>query len=165
MAALKTINPIWMNTVFALIAGFVLNNSFQDCQGLLLLLVSSWAKSIRIIYYIKYQVIFQAMRTKNNVWKSLCWRKMRNLTHSNVWFSGVCIFWAIFDLSLNCTFHFRDGHTESREFLDKRHGTPWTEGRREKARESMKAAWTDERREAMSERIKKIRSEKKWPNP
>jgi hypothetical protein len=40
MAALKTINPIWMNTVFALIAGFVLNNSFQDCQGLLLLLVS-----------------------------------------------------------------------------------------------------------------------------
>ena len=63
------------------------------------------------------------------------------------------------------TFHFRDGHTESREFLDKRHGTPWTEERREKARESMKAAWTDERREAMSERIKKIRSEKKWPNP
>ena len=39
------------------------------------------------------------------------------------------------------------------------------EERREKARESMKAAWTDERREAMSERIKKIRSEKKWPNP
>ena len=63
------------------------------------------------------------------------------------------------------TFHFRDGHTESREFLDKRHGAPWTEERREKARESMKAAWTDERREAMSERIKKIRSEKKWPNP
>ena len=63
------------------------------------------------------------------------------------------------------TFHFRDGHTESRDFLDKRHGTPWTEERREKARESMKAAWTDERREAMSERIKKIRSEKKWPNP
>ena len=63
------------------------------------------------------------------------------------------------------TFHFRDGHTESRDFLDKRHGTPWTEERREKARASMKAAWTDERREAMSERIKKIRSEKKWPNP
>ena len=63
------------------------------------------------------------------------------------------------------TFHFRDGHIESRDFLDKRHGTPWTEERREKARESMKAAWTDERREAMSERITKIRSEKKWPNP
>ena len=63
------------------------------------------------------------------------------------------------------TFHFRDGHIESREFLDKRHGTPWTEERREKAKESMKAGWTDERREAMSERIKKIRSEKKWPNP
>lgn len=53
------------------------------------------------------------------------------------------------------TFHFRDGYTESRDFLDKRHGTPWTEERREKARESMKAAWTDERREATSERIKK----------
>ena len=63
------------------------------------------------------------------------------------------------------TFHFRDGHTESREYLDKRHGTPWTEERREKARQSMREAWTDERREAMSERIKKIRSEKKWPNP
>lgn len=36
------------------------------------------------------------------------------------------------------TFHFRDGHTESRDFLDKRRGTPWTEERREKARESMK---------------------------
>lgn len=63
------------------------------------------------------------------------------------------------------TFHFRDGHTESRDFLDKRHGTPWTEERQEKARESMKAAWTDKRRKAMSERIKKIRSEKKWPKP
>ena len=63
------------------------------------------------------------------------------------------------------TFHFRDGHTESRDFLDKRHGTPWTEERREKARESMKAAWTDKRRKAMSERIKKIMSEKKWPKP
>ena len=63
------------------------------------------------------------------------------------------------------TFHFRDGHTESRDFLDKRHGTPWTPERREKAIEAMKAAWTDERKEAMSERIKKIRSEKKWPNP
>lgn len=63
------------------------------------------------------------------------------------------------------TFHFRDGHIESRDFLDKRHGTPWTEERREKEKKSMKAAWTDERREAMSERITKIRSEKKWPNP
>jgi len=49
--------------------------------------------------------------------------------------------------------------------LDKRHGTAWTPERREKAIEAMKAAWTGERKEAMSERIKKIRSEKKWPNP
>lgn len=66
-------------------------------------------------------------------------------------------------LNHTVTFHFRNGHTESRDYLDKRHSTPWTEERREKVRKSMKAAWTDERREQMSERIKKIRSEKKWP--
>ena len=63
------------------------------------------------------------------------------------------------------TFHFRDGHTEVRDFLDKRHGTPWTEERKEKAREAMKDAWTDERKKEMSKRMKQIRSEKKWPNP
>lgn len=63
------------------------------------------------------------------------------------------------------TFHFRDGHTESRDFLDKRHGTPWTKERKEKASQAMRDAWTDERKEEMSKRMKKIRSEKKWPNP
>lgn len=63
------------------------------------------------------------------------------------------------------TFHFRDGHAESRDFLDKRHGTSWTEERREKVRQSMKDAWTDKRRAEMSKRVMKIRSEKKWPNP
>ena len=33
-------DAIWMNTVSALIAGFALNNFSQDCQGLLLHLVS-----------------------------------------------------------------------------------------------------------------------------
>lgn len=60
------------------------------------------------------------------------------------------------------TFHFRDGHTESRDFLDKRRGTPWTPERREKAIASMKDAWTDERKAAMSKRIKEVRREKKW---
>ena len=60
------------------------------------------------------------------------------------------------------TFHFRDGHTEEREFLDKRYGTPWTEERKEKVRESMKKAWTDERKEKMSQIMKQVRSEKKW---
>ena len=60
------------------------------------------------------------------------------------------------------TFHFRDGHTEEREFLDKRYGAPWTEERKEKVRESMKKAWTDERKEKMSQIMKQVRSEKKW---
>ncbi|MCD8294630.1 MAG: zinc ribbon domain-containing protein, partial [Clostridia bacterium] len=30
------------------------------------------------------------------------------------------------------TFHFRDGHTESRDYLDRKVGTPWTEERRVK---------------------------------
>ena len=63
------------------------------------------------------------------------------------------------------TFHFRDGHTEDREFLDKRYGAPWTEERKEKVRESMKKAWTEERKEKMSQIMKQVRSEKKWSNP
>ena len=68
-------------------------------------------------------------------------------------------------LANTVTFHFRDGHTESRDYLDKRRGTPWTPERREKAIASMKDAWTDERKAAMSKRIKEVRREKKWPNP
>lgn len=60
------------------------------------------------------------------------------------------------------TFHFRDGHTEEREFLDKKIGKPWTPEQRERAIEGMKAAWTEERRQKMSETVKRIRSEKKW---
>ena len=63
------------------------------------------------------------------------------------------------------TFHFRDGHTEERQFLDKKRGKPWTPEQRERARAGMKAAWTEERRKKMSEKVKQIRSEKKWPNP
>lgn len=60
------------------------------------------------------------------------------------------------------TFHFRDGHTVDREFHEKRYGTKWTEERRERQVQSLKDSFTAERRAAMSERMKQIRSEKKW---
>ncbi len=61
------------------------------------------------------------------------------------------------------TFHFRDGHEVSREFHDKRHGTKWTEERRVKQSQAIRDSWTEERRAAVGERMKQIRSEKKWP--
>lgn len=60
------------------------------------------------------------------------------------------------------TFHFRDGHTESREYHDRKHSKPWTPEQQEKAVAAIRARWTDERRQKMSETVKKIRSEKKW---
>ena len=63
------------------------------------------------------------------------------------------------------TFHFRDGQEVTRGFKEKRHSTKWSADRHEKMRQALKASWTDERRVAMSERMKKIRSERKWPNP
>ena len=61
------------------------------------------------------------------------------------------------------TFHFRDGHEETKNFKDKRHGAKWSAERREKMCQALKASWTDARRAAMGERIRKIRSERKWP--
>lgn len=63
------------------------------------------------------------------------------------------------------TFHFRDGHEVTKSFKDKRHRTKWTEERRIKQTKAIRDSWNDERRAAMSQRIKKIRSEKKWPKP
>ena len=63
------------------------------------------------------------------------------------------------------TFHFRDGQKVIRGFKEKRHSTKWSAERHEKMRQALKASWTDERRVAASERMKKIRSERKWPNP
>lgn len=63
------------------------------------------------------------------------------------------------------TFHFRDGQEVTRGFKEKRHSTKWSAERHEKMRQALKASWTDERRVAASERMKKIRSERKWPNP
>ena len=61
------------------------------------------------------------------------------------------------------TFHFRDGHEEVKNFKEKRHGTKWSADRYERMSQALKASWTDERRAAASDRMKTIRSEKKWP--
>lgn len=55
------------------------------------------------------------------------------------------------------TFQFLDGHTETREYLDKKIGVPWTDERRQRTKESIKNSWTDERRAAMSVKAKEIR--------
>lgn len=61
------------------------------------------------------------------------------------------------------TFHFRDGHEVDGSFKDKRHSTKWSADRYERMSQALKASWTDERRAAASEKMKMIRSEKKWP--
>ena len=68
-------------------------------------------------------------------------------------------------LGNNVTFHFRDGHEVIKSFKEKRKGAKWTEERREKQTQAIRDSWTDERRAAASERMREIRSEKKWPKP
>ena len=63
------------------------------------------------------------------------------------------------------TFHYRDEHEVTKSFTEKRKGTKWTEERREKQTQAIRASWTDERRAAASERMRELRSEKKWPKP
>ena len=59
------------------------------------------------------------------------------------------------------TFVFKDGGTVVREWTaPRKHGTPWTEERRAKFRESVKGSFTPERRKAMSENMKRIRKER-----
>lgn len=61
------------------------------------------------------------------------------------------------------SFHFRDGHFEERHYEEKKRGTPWSKERRKKALKGMKEYWSDpEHRKEASERMKKIRKEKKW---
>lgn len=61
------------------------------------------------------------------------------------------------------TFHFKDGHTASREYISKKIGHKHSDEHKAHMSEVMKSVWTDERRAEMSERMKKIRNEKKWP--
>ena len=60
-------------------------------------------------------------------------------------------------------FKFKDGHEEVKEYLEKKRGTSWTKERHEKQIIQMCEYWKDENhRKEASERMKKIRSEKKW---
>lgn len=60
------------------------------------------------------------------------------------------------------TFCFYDGHEVSMEYSIKRRMPAWTEERKKKQCEAIKASFTEERRRKMSETMKKIRSEKYW---
>ena len=60
------------------------------------------------------------------------------------------------------TFCFYDGHEVSMEYSTKRRMPAWTEERKKKQGEAIKASFTEERRRKMSETMKKIRSEKYW---
>lgn len=60
------------------------------------------------------------------------------------------------------TFCFYDGLEISMEYSTKRRMPGWTEERRAKQVEDIKASFTEERRRKMSEKMKKIRSEKYW---
>ena len=60
------------------------------------------------------------------------------------------------------TFCFYDGHEVSMEYSIKRRMPAWTEARKKKQGEAIKASFTEERRQKMSETMKKIRSEKYW---
>lgn len=60
------------------------------------------------------------------------------------------------------TFYFYDGHEVSMEYSTKRRMPAWTEERKKKQGEAIKASFTEERRRKMSETMKKIRSEKYW---
>lgn len=60
-------------------------------------------------------------------------------------------------------FRFKDGNDEIRVYEEKKRGTPWTEERRKKQMPKLKEYWKDENhKKQASERMKKIRSEKKW---
>jgi len=60
------------------------------------------------------------------------------------------------------TFCFYDGHEEALTYSTKRRMPGWTEERRKKQTEAIKASFTEERRRKMSETMKKIRSERYW---
>ena len=60
------------------------------------------------------------------------------------------------------TFCFCDGHEVSLTYSTKRRMPGWTEERRQRQTEAIKASFTEERRRKMSETMKKIRSERYW---
>ena len=60
------------------------------------------------------------------------------------------------------TFVFKDCDSKAMTYSTKRRMPKWTEERRERQSEAIKASFTDERRQHMSEKMKQIRSELYW---
>ena len=62
------------------------------------------------------------------------------------------------------TFCFQDGHTENRNYEEKKKGFPHTEEYKEYMRQVTKSRWTPEARQEMSKRVKELRKEHgdKW---
>ena len=62
------------------------------------------------------------------------------------------------------TFCFQDGHTENRNYEEKKKGFPHTEEYKEYMRQVTKSRWTPEARQEMSKRVKQLRKERgdKW---
>ena len=62
------------------------------------------------------------------------------------------------------TFYFQDGHTENRNYEEKKKGFPHTEEYKEYMRQVTKSRWTPEARQEMSKRVKQLRKERgdKW---
>ncbi|MDY5026861.1 MAG: recombinase family protein [Oliverpabstia sp.] len=58
------------------------------------------------------------------------------------------------------TFCFKDGHTESREYEEKKKGIPHTEEYKRYMSQVTKERWTPEAREEMSKRVKELRKER-----
>ena len=60
------------------------------------------------------------------------------------------------------TFVFADGHTVQKTYSTKRRMPKWTDERKQKQGDAIRASYTEERRQKMSERMKKLRSERYW---
>lgn len=61
-------------------------------------------------------------------------------------------------------FKLKDGNEKTKEYLEKKRGTPWTKERREKQIPQIREYWkNEEHRKKASERMIKIRSEKERP--
>lgn len=58
------------------------------------------------------------------------------------------------------TFCFQDGHTENRNYEEKKKGFPHTEEYKEYMRQVTKSRWTPEARQEMSKRVKRLRKER-----
>lgn len=58
------------------------------------------------------------------------------------------------------TFYFQDGHTENRNYEEKKKGVPHTEEYKEYMRQVTKSRWTPEARQEMSKRVKRLRKER-----